>query len=492
MPLKLIVTSKNNLTLKYKKDFTAINSLLTKLVAGDKTKKLDTRVVYIDDAASMKKMGLKAVASVTEKTCKDTVDALYTKHQPAYIVIFGAQDIIPFQELDNDTPEDEDLNVPSDLPYACNTAFSKKITSFTDPVRVVGRIPDVPGTADVGYVKTMIGNIIRHKPVKQEEYMGYFAVSAAVWTDSTMQSINNIFGNTTQLKISPPAAGGYSAAVLKPLSHFYNCHGAFIDDNYYGQKGNSYPSALKAKNLDGKVTYGSLVAAECCYGAQLFDPSELGQSVAGNYLKNGALSFMGSSTIAYGPAKGQGLADLICQYYMKNVHWGASAGRALLEARHKFLNISGPHLDPYELKTLAQFYILGDPSLQLVKEAEAEDGKGTIENRRINLFNKGISISNGIAPSEKLDRRPASKYGREVSKILKETGFSKAEKITVYESDMKKKHKGAQAKGIMQDKAVFRVYQKTEKKHDGIPNFTVLVVKENEKQLLGWRVYVSR
>ncbi|MEY4754896.1 MAG: hypothetical protein RJA44_2571, partial [Pseudomonadota bacterium] len=42
---------------------------------------------------------------------------------------------------------------------------------------------------------------------------------------------------------------------------------------------------------------------------------------------------------------------------------GASLGRAVLEARQQFAG-QRTHLDPFDLKTLVQFYLLGDPSVQ--------------------------------------------------------------------------------------------------------------------------------
>jgi hypothetical protein len=78
-----------------------------------------------------------------------------------------------------------------------------------------------------------------------------------------------------------------------------------------------------------------------------------------------ASAVFGSTTIAYGPCEGNGSADLVCQYFVQQVLGGSSLGRAALEARQKFAG-ARTHLDPYDLKTLMQFYLLGDPSAQPV------------------------------------------------------------------------------------------------------------------------------
>jgi len=321
--------------------------------------------------------------------------------------------------------------------------------------------------------------------------MDYFAVTAQVWERSTKETIQNIFDNNSKLLDCPPSHTGYSKKRLSALSHFFNCHGAQLDPRYFGQKGNSFPVSLNsAKDLDGNISYGTVVAAECCFGAQLSDPSESGISIANNYLGNHALSFMGSSTIAYGPSSGQGLADLICQYFMKSVHCGASAGRALLEARQKFLNVSGPNIDAYELKTLAQFYILGDPSISLVKSDESKTAMNTVENRRMNLYNKGLAIGQSVAPAKKVRIKRKSKHEKALNAVLKQTGFEDAQQETVFETGAAKAAKG-EMKNFFGGNVRYRTYQKS-KKYDGIRNIKALVVKENDEQLLGWRVYFSR
>ena len=66
-PLKLIITSKGNLKSKYGSKFSDLQSLFSKLIAADKSKKLDTKIVFIGDPASAKKFGFTAVSSISEK-----------------------------------------------------------------------------------------------------------------------------------------------------------------------------------------------------------------------------------------------------------------------------------------------------------------------------------------------------------------------------------------------------------------------------------------
>lgn len=496
-PKKIIVTSKKALQLKYAGQFSAIDKLLKKLKAADKKKKIDTIIVYIDDAASAAAAGIRVVKSVTARECKRAVDDLYKKHLPAYLAIVGAQDIIPFQPLVNPASEDGDDTVPSDLPYACDAAYSTSINAFTGPTRVVGRIPDIPQSGDVKYLQTLIQNSINSKPQKKNAYEKYFAVTASVWTKSTRLSLQNMFGNFTTLKIAPPA-GTYTTAQLKALAHFFNCHGAHNDINFYGQKGNSFPVALTSSQVSGTISKATVVAAECCYGAELAAPSFLPQptdlSIANNYLKNNAVAFLGSSTIAYGPSDGQGLADLVTQFFIKNILEGASAGRALLQARQLFLSDSGPQLDPYELKTIAQFHLLGDPSVQPV--IDDNDAKAitsdTVANRRMKFAQKGTDLKKNLAPAQKQKAAAPSKHPAQIKQLMKQTGMTEGN-TTMAVFTVKAKAPGGigAAKKLAGQDAKFRTFTKITpgKKFD---NVHVLVVKETNEQLLGWKLYARK
>ena len=497
-PVKLIISSGKNLEFKYGKLFPKINGLLRSLIKADKERQIDTKVIFIDDAKSSKSAGVKPVATVNMKACKKIVDELYKKYLPAYMVILGAQDVFPFQEITNPA-DDDDTTVPSDLPYACDAAYSKDIAAFTGPTRVVGRIPDIPGKqTSINYLKIVLENAIRHTPVKPDQYRKYFSVSAQVWKKSTALSLHSMFGDTGKLLLSPGNSSKYTATQLKAQTHFYNCHGAFNDPRYYGQKASAYPVALEATALDKKIASGTIVAAECCYGADLFEPALLdppGLSIANTYLLNNAIAFVGSSNIAYGPADSQGLADLITQYFIISILNGASTGRAMLEARQRFLAASGPHLDPYELKTLAQFYLLGDPSLQPAYRDDQNNTKAlagnTTENNRINLFNKGVNLQRSISASEKLDGKIKSGNTRRLNEILNSTKFSNAEQQNVYLVQDKEKSGTGFAKKLTGQDTRFRTFIKSGK-NKFLSDIKVLVVKENKEQILGWRIYESR
>jgi hypothetical protein len=222
------------------------------------------------------------------------------------------------------------------------------------------------------------------------------------------------------MKTIPPSKAAWPAAMVKRLSHFINCHGAPEDSRFYGQPrsgSQTYPVALDAVYLSNKISEGTVVAAECCYGGQLFDPAHNnGQmGICCTYLGNKAYGFFGSTTIAYGPEDQNDQADLICQYFLQSLLRGASLGRAGLEARQKFVHIASLS-DPSNVKTIAQFNLYGDPSIAPVVLPRVSPVKPKaiaapilpdirIERaeRRRDLFSRGFALAKSQPVISRLD-----------------------------------------------------------------------------------------
>ncbi|WP_161596892.1 C25 family cysteine peptidase [Chitinophaga vietnamensis] len=497
---KLIITNKTALQQKYGDQHQAILNDLAALQAFDGTRHLDTHIIFLDDAAQMQSLKATAVTDpADEAQNKQAIDELYAFFSPGYILIAGAQDIVPFQRLKNmlsgDT--DPDTFIPSDMPYACDAPYDKDPGKFVSPTRVVGRLPDVPAQNDPAYFHSLVQDIINIKSLPQSEYRSYFSISTFDWQDSTQHSLRNIFGDNSALRIVPgtPDIDGHNWTVqqLMPKTHFINCHGAIYNAGYYGQKSYDFPLAMQSDTITGKISSGTVVAAECCYGGQLYDPSKnisKLMSMANSYLLNHAIAFVGSTNIAYGPSTGQGLADLLTQYFVINVLNGASTGRAMLEARQKFLNEMGPTLDPYELKTAAQFNLFGDPSLQpVINEKDpatdimSKSFVNSVQNRRDNLEARGKILDTFISAPQPADESHTTDPGVQdaMHSLLSEKQYGKSlPKVFV----AKKEEATPSVK--------FHVFSEPVKATNNAPASRALVVKEKNNQILGYREYVSR
>lgn len=232
--------------------------------------------------------------------------------------------------------------------------------------------------------------------------------------------MSNSFGTPATVQDVPPSNYQWSGSLLAGRLHFFNYHGAPQSPQFYGQPRNGqqvYPPALDAAYVNGKLKEGTIVAAECCYGGELY-PSSATQRQIGLcnvYLSNKAYGFFASTTIAYGPETGNGQADYICQYFLQSVMHGASLGRAALEARQNFVRKASP-LDPSDLKTLAQFNLYGDPSLTALKGLKAVTtiastdfaltGRSERKDRRRLLFREGTDLSQKEPFPERFGRKP--------------------------------------------------------------------------------------
>ena len=378
-----------------------------------------------------------------QEQVKAAVDAICKTYHPDYVLILGAPDIVPHQDLKNpayDPQGDDDKLVPSDIPYACEAPFSNNPRKFLGPTRVVGRLPDLRGRAEPAYLVSLLGTAARHKTRARSDYQKYFSASAEVWKASTSLSLTKMFGNSDAMATSPPKGPAWTAAQLGRRTHFINCHGSPSDPNFYGQRGGSYPVAHSAKKLVRKIMNGAVIAVECCYGAELYDPSDSGMQagICSTYLRDGAYGYFGSSTIAYGPSEGNGQADLICQYFIDEVLDGASLGAATLRARHRFAQ-NYTHLDPVDLKTLVQFHLLGDPSIHAVAEVphalsrtktfkeafkSRQNLKGTRRLRREKLARTGNNLLSTLGAVEKSDEPVPPLVTKVFERGARESGIS--------------------------------------------------------------------
>jgi len=384
MSSKVTVTNYAAFTSKYGAAGVAkLKKAVARMVAADKLRGVQSRVADVSNAQHMKVAGGKRVADpLDRKANKDAVDVLFRKTRPDYLMLLGSVDVVPHQEMDNPfAGGDGDPTVPGDLPYACEAPFSSRIEKFKGPTRVVGRLPNITGDATPDYLIGLIDTAATHVKRPRSDYASYLGLTCEVWSESTRESLANIFGSADSLQGIPPLGPAWADPLLSARCHFVNCHGSDTAPEFYGQPRGQrkYPVAHQAKLVTGKLAPGTIAAVECCYGGQLYDPEPAGvhASIANTYLAHGCYGYMGATTIAYGPAEGQGAADLICQYFLKNILNGASTGRAALMARQQFVQNLNT-LDPADVKTLGQFNLLGDPSVHPVQATDT-GGAGTGE-----------------------------------------------------------------------------------------------------------------
>jgi len=369
MSTKVILTNWSVLKCKYLGSLGAIRQAIDAVVRADKARGVRTRLIRLDVEADMMPMDASAVADPRDpRRTKAAVDAVCRAVQPDYVMLLGAPDVIPHQDLINPLAwKDGEERAWGDLPYACDVPYSQNIAAFRGPTRVVGRLPGLARGTDPGCLLEALAIAAEWTPYPPAEYRSYFGLSAHDWTASTQLSLEYVFGSGEHLFTSPPGGPKWPEEVLGHRSHLVNCHGLHARPYYYGHLAADAKPALSAAWTMGRVRRGTVAAVECCFGAQLYDPAEAGgqMGIANAYLASGAYGFFGSTCTSYGASAVNGLADLICRFFLTHVRLGESLGRAALHARQEFISFVGT-LTPMAAKTLAQFILLGDPSVHPV------------------------------------------------------------------------------------------------------------------------------
>ena len=446
---KTIVTHRGALTKKYKAQGVAkIRAALAQLVAADKKRGIKTGIVYLDDAAAMKKFGGKAVGNVNDcRATKDAIDKVFASFKPDYLVILGAPDVVTHQDLTNpayEATEDGDKTAWGDLPYACDTPYGRDPAQFVGPTRVVGRLPDLTGAKDPSHLLALLKTAAKWNGRPSKDYATYFGLSAEVWQGSTGLSLDNVFGNNAKLLLAPAKGPKYPGGELRARTHFINCHGDVAVPEFYGQRGKKYPLSLTTAATSGQILEGTVASVECCYGGQLYDSVTLGidMPICQSYLRQGAYGYFGSTTIAYGPADQNGAADLICQYFLLSILGGASTGRAALTARQQFV-AHAAQMDPIDLKTLAQFCLYGDPSIHPVVAAVPDTPKGIVpedaarfrrseRREKLKVTGEFLQRTKPTASKRETGARMPAQAKATLANIARRSGLSSSEKFVAF------------------------------------------------------------
>lgn len=175
---KVIVTNESALRAKYGDKFTRVKSAIQALIDADAGRDLVTKLVAIDSQTDMARVGAKPVTSPDDQEgAKAAVDAIYTHDRPDYILLLGAHDVVPHIHLTNpmrEEDDEEDPDVPSDVPYACAAAFSRRPQDFLGPTRVVGRLPDLTGADEPSYLVKVLGTAARFVCRDPQDYSTHF------------------------------------------------------------------------------------------------------------------------------------------------------------------------------------------------------------------------------------------------------------------------------------------------------------------------------
>jgi hypothetical protein len=381
--VKLSITCRGALEAKYDVRTRArIDTAIANWIPADAQRGIRTIHLAVDDAKAMKPYKVAPVTGeVTAEKVKVALDALVARLSPDYIVLMGSGDVVPLFDVPNPTfneDGDTDESVPTDNPYASSRKFDlKKRATYLVPDRVVGRMPDLPGSKDATWLTRYLAVATGWKSLPASKYAKDLMVCTTTWRKSGQACAKYVARDIASLLLSPPVRERSKPIRDRhgALFQMIKCHGSPNDSAFYGQKGNSYPEALRSRSLDRRTKKATVVGAMCCFGANVFDPLDPtavnpGEPPIPNvYLRQGAFGFLGSTCTAWVGLDAMLCADWIVAAFLKSVMSGASLGRAALEAKQDFVRWNeqqGDQIDSADEKTLLQFTLLGDPSVHPV------------------------------------------------------------------------------------------------------------------------------
>jgi hypothetical protein len=398
-PVYVIMTSRKQLEKIYGPNTAnVIDELLVKLVSLiQNLPDWGALQFYPDEPERLSDLGIKPVFGSDPWQIKlslaDLDNALAKRGEMiGALLIVGGPEIVPFHNLPNPT-YDNDLDVPSDNPYAC---INENYFIAQWPV---GRLPGEAGT-DAGLLLAQIRGMI-HQYQQRNKYGKSVAVNVATFINMILQFFSNLTSSVSQ----HPKNFGYSAEiwqrasaeVYKPIGNakdmrlsppihasslqlnadsglragYFNLHGVKDGPHWYGQKdftsqsnGPDYPIALSPQMFDDRHPSPKLVLTEACYGAHI-EGKRFDQALSLKCLDTGTQTFIGSTCIAYGSITPPLIAaDYLAETFWQKVLEGLPAGYALMQAKlslaEEMVKSQG-FLDGEDQKTLLSFVLYGDP-----------------------------------------------------------------------------------------------------------------------------------
>jgi hypothetical protein len=292
------------------------------------------------------------------------------------LLIIGGPGIVPFGVLPNPM-FDSDPSLLADCVYGTDAGVwpleGGADTHGYGTSWPVGRLPDADAPSPELLLALIAAAAAQHRrgPLAATPCLG---LSSAAWQAASEAVLAAALpAPPLALLSSPPlTAESLDRELLVQARLIYvNLHGVADAPNWYGQSTDS-PAlivALRPADLAGLQLDGAVVVSEACYGARLGAQSS-DTSLALALLEHGAVAFVGATGITYGPLQPpNSQADLLALHVMRQLRRpGASVGQSLVAARLATLRetvLAQGTLDEDDEKTLLEFVLYGDPTLQV-------------------------------------------------------------------------------------------------------------------------------
>jgi hypothetical protein len=272
--------------------------------------------------------------------------------------IIGGDNIIPMPVFTNPVPDNDDVDVDSDLPYSSLSVKDPLVKEEArTPLLSVGRIPTGNNTSAIEII-----NVLNNTMLAAENFPTHskFGMCALPW-ENVSSDINNRIG-IGSISVSPEVTADnlHHHYHANYNIHYFNLHGSNESSAWFGQIKKEFPPAFFPDAIAHNQQL-NVIGVEACYGARFIELNRE-DSVLLSAMATKTISFVGSSRIAYGPpASPMDLADIVIHDYLNYLQQGIPAGIAHAKARVRGFTNSKNSSPATALLTLLEFNLYGDP-----------------------------------------------------------------------------------------------------------------------------------
>lgn len=406
-PIYVVLTTRSGLDKVYGQAAVGVETALQRLSVAVKSRPDWGAVTLIaDDPSFTQPFGLSPVNPNDPWAIKlllVDLDAELSKtgQMIGAVLIVGGPQIVPFHHLPNPV-DDEDVDVPSDNPYATRDE------NYFVPEWPVGRLPgDASGDPDF-LINNLSAIARQHAEFSPQDQAGgvlawlyenslsrlltwarrkrsgirqSYGFTAAIWRRAST-SVFRPIGDPHALLVSPPiqinitqnASNGKKGDFPRARLGYFNLHGLEDSSEWFGQRDPAdpadeldYPVALRPQDIRNGGRAPQIVFTEACFGAHVIG-KDIDQAMTLKFLASGTQVVVGSTCTSYGSVTTPLIAaDLLGHAFWKLLRAGLPAGEALRRAKihlAREMHRRQGYLDGEDQKTLISFVYYGDPLVQ--------------------------------------------------------------------------------------------------------------------------------
>ncbi len=367
----LIVTAAAGIEVEFGSEaYPTLSKRLEHLVDRLAAQSIEGHLAVLDDPVAMAAAGLSALGSGSSRGTVATVRAYAQRQDCDAVLLVGGHGVLPMVEVVNPVRNralDADAVVLTDLPYG---ADGETLWDYVRCPRIVSRLPS-PRSKRLEDFLALIDLVGSPAPAKS----GATAIVSEEWRHTGAHVAERMPGPVL-FRIAPHyELDERHRDDLTCRWLYVNLHGRPDHDEWQAfDERSGFVRVMDHVSFSFPEVAGSSMYCENCYG---FKPRSgpRGETCIDTGFRSGMRSVVAATGLAYGAHLTKGRsggsldlenADFLASVFFDGVRDSLGSGEAFREAREQFLERIERRPDRvgtnYELKTLLQFQLLGDPT----------------------------------------------------------------------------------------------------------------------------------